>query len=95
MKRGQVPWQENLLRDLSPQQVLHRPDSENRTVYLNQIGSNIGQVLTYLKDLTGLPAGDLEDMVGSLPCDVAKTGDYGAQRIKQELKRLGYSAEIK
>lgn len=69
--------------------VTHVKEGTESEVILTDIGPNRGAVISYLRDLTGMSLPEVEELMGSLPVTVVKTGRLGAQRIRTELARLG------
>ncbi len=73
--------------------VTHVKEGIESEVILTDIGPNRGAVISYLRDLTGMSLPEVEELIGSVPVTVVKTGRLGAQRIRAELARLGAVTE--
>ncbi|MCR5796112.1 MAG: ribosomal protein L7/L12 [Solobacterium sp.] len=74
--------------------VMHAVGTRNKKVILDDTGENKGGVIAYVNDLTGLSGVQMEDLVSSLPAEIARTDESGAAAIRDSLQALGASVTI-
>lgn len=74
--------------------VMHIVNTRNKKVTLNDTGENKGAVIAYVNDLTGLSGVQMEELVHSLPAEIALTDESGADAIRESLEGLGASVSV-